>query len=121
MDSACWSASKDVSDKEQNVASCIAPCRSIDMSADADPSWSAVITSDSDSSTDNENGFSEVNPSQTKRTACVNKVHSQGDASETQIVERSGDSIRREQHGVDRSCFENVKVRRISLQPVEGM
>ncbi|KFD45494.1 hypothetical protein M513_13633 [Trichuris suis] len=105
--------------KEQNVASCTAPCKSIDKSADADPSWSAVITSDS--STDNENGFSEVNPSQTKRPAGVNNVHSQGVASEIQIVERSGDSISREQHGVDRSCFKNVKVRGISLQPVEGM
>ncbi|KHJ40131.1 hypothetical protein D918_09829 [Trichuris suis] len=131
MESACWTASKEVTDKEQNITflfgrvafknitCCITSCKSIDRPTDAGPSSSVVITSDSDSSTDDENGFSEVNPGQIKRTAGLNKVHSQGDASEIQIVERTGNSIRREQHGVGLSCLQNVKVR-ISLQPVEG-
>ncbi|KFD63134.1 hypothetical protein M514_11069 [Trichuris suis] len=120
MDSACWTASKEVTDKEQNITYCITSCKSIDRSTDAGPSSSVVIASDSDSSTDDENGFSEVNPSQIKKTAGGNEVRTQSDASEIQIVERTGDSIRREQHGVDHSCLQNVKVRRISLQPVEG-
>ncbi|KHJ43984.1 hypothetical protein D918_06055 [Trichuris suis] len=117
MDATCWTASKEMT---ENVTCCITSCKSIDRSTDAGPSSSVVITSDSDSNTDDENGFSEVNPSQIKRTAGVNEVRSQGDASEIQIVERTDDSIRREQHGVDHSRLQNVKVRRISLQPVEG-
>ncbi|KHJ39835.1 hypothetical protein D918_10132 [Trichuris suis] len=116
MDSACWAASKEVT---ESVTCCITSCKSIDRSTDAGPSFIA-IASDTDSSTDDENGFSEVNPSQIKRTAGVNEVRSQGDVSEIQIVERTGDSIRRGQHEVDRSCLQNVKVRRISLQRVEG-
>ncbi|KFD49871.1 hypothetical protein M513_09338, partial [Trichuris suis] len=85
MESACWTSSKE----------------SIDRPSDAGPSSSVVITSDSDSGTDDENGFSEVNPGLLKGTAGLNKAHSQGDASEIQIVERTGNSIRREQHGVD--------------------
>ncbi|KFD47667.1 hypothetical protein M513_11458 [Trichuris suis] len=93
----------------KNITCCITSCKSIDRPTDAGPSSSVVITSDSDSSTDDENGFSEVNPGQIKRTAGLNKVHSQGDASEIQIVERTGNSIRREQHGVGLSCLQNVK------------
>ncbi|KHJ39834.1 hypothetical protein D918_10131 [Trichuris suis] len=117
MDSACWASSKEVT---ESVTSWITSCKSIDRSTDAGPSSSLAIASDTDSSTDDENGFSEVNPSQIKRTAGVNEVRSQGDVSEIQIVERTGDSIRRGQHEVDRSCLQNVKVRRISLQRVEG-
>ncbi|CDW60616.1 WD40 domain containing protein [Trichuris trichiura] len=117
-DSACWTAFKEVIGKEKLANYRISSSNSMRSSVGADPSSSVLMNSDSDSSTDDENNFSEINPKQMKIAAGVKGIHSKSSSSECQTVERTGDS-RTEQHRADHSHSQNVKVRRISLQPVE--